>query len=107
MSDLDLDTLVARLHYQGKQYSNGRYSRGGGGEKHMLTQAAETITTLLEEVADYEDSFDLYSAAADRGRDMFCKAHGPEWDMKAPDTGHLICWLMKQLSELQLEKGDD
>jgi hypothetical protein len=44
---LDRKTLKQRLHYQGKQYTNGQYARGGDhGGKHMLTQAAERIEEL-------------------------------------------------------------
>lgn len=44
---LDRKTLKQRLHYQGKQYSNGQYARSGEHcGKHILTQAAERIEEL-------------------------------------------------------------
>ncbi len=43
---MDSATLVKRLRYQGRQYSNGSRSRGGSGEEHYLTQAADLIEEL-------------------------------------------------------------
>lgn len=44
--ELDSQTLKKRLRYQGRQYSNGQESRGGGRSVHMLTQAADKIDAL-------------------------------------------------------------
>ena len=45
-------TLKKRLKYQGKQYSQCQRNRGGGQEKHMLTQAAERIEELEKALSD-------------------------------------------------------
>lgn len=49
---MNSDTLKKRLRYQGKQYSSGQFARGGGQEKHMLTQAAERIEELEKALND-------------------------------------------------------
>jgi len=46
--------LEKKLRYQGKQYSSGSFARGGSGEPHYLTQAADYIKDL-EDVAHYAD----------------------------------------------------
>lgn len=44
---LDNETLKKRLRYQGRQYANGQFSRGGGpSQPHMLEQAADRIEEL-------------------------------------------------------------
>ena len=49
---LDSDTLKKRLRYQGRQYSSGSFARGGDGEPHMLTQAADRIELLENALND-------------------------------------------------------
>jgi len=49
---LDSETLKKRLRYQGAQYSNGNMARGGSGEVHMLTQAADRIAELENALGD-------------------------------------------------------
>ena len=52
MSFLDPETLKKRLRYQGQQYSNGSVSRGGGGAPHMLTQAADRLEALENQLRE-------------------------------------------------------
>lgn len=49
---LDSETLKKRLRYQGAQYSSGNAARGGSGEVHMLTQAADRIDELEKALGD-------------------------------------------------------
>lgn len=50
---LDNETLKKRLRYQGAQYSNGQFARGGGREPHMLTQAADLIQELEDKAVGF------------------------------------------------------
>jgi len=49
---LDNETLKKRLRYQGAQYSNGSFARGGSRQPHMLTQAADRIDELETALRD-------------------------------------------------------
>lgn len=55
---LDSDTLKKRLRYQGQQYSNGQFARGGGREPHMLEQAADRIDALEREALYCKTDYD-------------------------------------------------
>lgn len=54
---LDSETLKKRLRYQGQQYTNGQFARGGGNNApHMLEQAADRIEALEREIAAFREA---------------------------------------------------
>jgi hypothetical protein len=48
---LDNEILKKRLRYQGEQYSAGSAARGGSGDLHILTQAADRLDELETAIA--------------------------------------------------------
>jgi len=81
---LDRKTLKQRLHYQGKQYANGQYARGGDhGGKHMLTQAAERIeelenglNDLLNDCINFADKGQLTDSILERASELLKGCNG-------------------------------
>jgi hypothetical protein len=54
-----MSDLVSKLRYQGKQYSAGQWARGGGSDVHYLTQAADRIEALEQEVRELSVNAEL------------------------------------------------
>lgn len=46
--------LAKQLLYQGRQYSNGQYARGGGHKKDWLTECGEHIEQLVQALEQAE-----------------------------------------------------
>ena len=49
MTTPEQQTIIAKLHYMGRQYGNGQMARGGPSGKHYLTEAAEMLESLIAE----------------------------------------------------------
>jgi len=90
---LDRKTLKQRLHYQGKQYTNGQYARGGDhGGKHMLTQAAERIEELenglydlLNDCINFADKGQLTDSILKRASSLLEGRDGVDMDAQYKD----------------------
>lgn len=58
------------------------------------------VKALQEEVADWEQSFELFDKAMKRGTKMWHEAN-PSKAGILPDTGSLVCWLIGELDRVK------
>jgi hypothetical protein len=66
----------------------------------LLKDAADTITRLTAEVAEYEATFDAAWEADMRGVQMWREAH-PGNDMVLPDRANFTSWILAEIMRLR------
>ena len=86
---MDSATLVNRLRYQGRQYSNGEMARGGAPtEDHFLTQAADRIEEFVAANAKLQGQIDRVGEFPAVLRKMWSGSEVATWIDDAIDNTH-------------------
>jgi hypothetical protein len=93
-----MSEIVKRL--QAPAYWMSGSDEGHEGENDAPREAADTITRLTAEVAEYKSLFDAAWEADMRGVRMWREAH-PGNDMVLPDRANFTSWILAEIMQLR------